>query len=130
MSKEGATHVKRQKAMENTHSLDRFGFTKASDPIRDQVSHFCYDLLDFIDALFVCVIVSSHPCQHSTLAFSPDHLLNIYRPECFYEPVSINMSKQSGSLRVNAQPCWVKYFCSSWNGLGVTLLGDFQTHSC
>ena len=59
---EGATHVKRQKAMENTHSLDRFGFTKASDPIRDQVSYFCYDLLDFIDALFVCVIVSSHPC--------------------------------------------------------------------
>ena len=59
---EGATHIKRQKAMENTHSLDRFGFTKASNPIPDQVSHFCYDLLDFIDALFVCVIVSSHPC--------------------------------------------------------------------
>ena len=56
------SHVKRQKAMENTHSLDRFGFTKASDPICDQVSHFCYDLLDFVDALFVCVIVSSHPC--------------------------------------------------------------------
>ena len=58
----GATHLKRQKAMENTHSLDRFGFTKASDPIRDQVSYFCYDLLDFIDALFVFVIFSSHPC--------------------------------------------------------------------
>lgn len=34
---EGANHIKRQKAIENTRSLATFGFTKATDPLREQV---------------------------------------------------------------------------------------------
>ena len=33
----GANHIKRQKAFENTTSLSSFGFTKATDSLREQV---------------------------------------------------------------------------------------------
>ena len=88
---EGVVHVKLRKAMENTHSLDKFGFTKASDPIREQVSHISPDEILLILKFFKCVLISVS-LLHSTLALLPDHLLNTYRPECFYEPVSIMYS--------------------------------------
>ena len=34
---DGANHIKRQKALENTRSLCSFGFTKSTDPLRVQV---------------------------------------------------------------------------------------------
>ena len=33
----GENHIKRQKAFENTRSLSSFGFTKATDSLREQV---------------------------------------------------------------------------------------------
>ena len=33
----GGNHIKRQKAFENTRSLSTFGFTKATDPLRERV---------------------------------------------------------------------------------------------
>ena len=44
--------------MENTHSLDKFRFTKASDPIREQVSHISPDEILLIMKFFKCVLIS------------------------------------------------------------------------
>ena len=44
--------------MENTHSLDMFGFTKASDPMREQVSHICSDEILLMLKFFTCVLMS------------------------------------------------------------------------
>ena len=126
---QGVAHVKLRKAMENTHSLDKFGFTKASDPIREQVSHISPDEILLILKFFKCVLIS----VSILVTFNPGIIAWSFIkhiPTWMFLWTSLNnVFKHSSSPRVNVQPCWVRYFCSTWSGLGITLLWKRNTSS-
>ena len=89
---EGATHVKRWKAMENTYSLDMFEFTKASDPIRKQVSHICSDEILLMLKFFKCVLMSVSILPYTRVECKQGWKLITYRTHIDLN-VSMNQSK-------------------------------------